>query len=115
MELVDEIETSEELTAIPDMPEIGDGQASRFELSANLSGEKTAEFADHLLELRGKNLILDISELERIDTPCVQVLLSAARLWRDDECSITLDGRSEVFEATLGLLGIDQDRIEVGV
>ncbi len=115
VELVSEIDVSEELIAIPESSEGDEGQAETYKLAANLRGEDAAELAGHLLELRGRNLVLDICELERIDTPCVQVLLSAAQLWRGDECSITIDGQAEVLETTLGLLGINPDRIQVGV
>lgn len=115
MELVSEIEVSEELIATPEPSGEGEGQAETYKFAANLRGEDAAEFAGQLLEMRGRNLVLDVSELERIDTPCVQVLMSAAQLWRGDECSITIDGQADAFETTLGLLGINPDRIEVGV
>ena len=114
MELVSEIDIEEELIAAPEASDSDAGSADTFKLPADLRGENAGELADQLLEKRGGDLVLDVCELERIDTPCVQVLLSAAQLWRDDANSIKIGGQSEVFEATLGLLGIDLDRIEVG-
>lgn len=115
MELVSEIEALDEVIPAPEVSAESGGQAETYKLAANLRGEDAAGLAGDLLELRGSNLILDIRELERIDTPCVQVLISAADLWRADQCSITIDGQAEVFEATLGLLGTNPDRIQAGV
>jgi chemotaxis protein CheX len=59
-------------------------------------------------------LAVDASAVERIDTPCIQVLLSAARLWQEDGATMTYSAQSEVFTDNLTTLGLTTAEMEVG-
>lgn len=83
-------------------------------LPPSLPGETAAQMADAILATRSNPLRLDAGALERIDTPCLQVLLSAARLWREDGLAMEITGCSPVLEGNLGILGLTMADFEVG-
>ena len=85
-----------------------------LKLPASLPGEQAAHVADLFLTARSNPLSLDASAVERIDTPCIQVLLSAARLWREDGVAMSLAGESPVFSDNLTTLGLTSAQLEVG-
>jgi len=58
-----------------------------------------------ILERRGQPLCLDASAVQRLGGLCLQVLISAARTWEDDERSFEITARSEAFAEALGLFG----------
>jgi chemotaxis protein CheX len=83
-------------------------------LPASLPGETAAHIADAILVARSHPLRMDASAVERIDTPCIQVLLSAARLWREDGMTMDFIGDSPVLEGNLNTLGLGAGELEVG-
>ena len=83
-------------------------------LPESLPGETATHVADLFLSARSNPVAVDASAVERIDTPCIQVLLSAARLWREDGIALSLSGQSGVFEANLNTLGLTTAELEVG-
>ena len=60
---------------------------------------------DQLLEQRGKSVVLDASNVEHLGAPCLQVLLSAMKTWRDNELDFEITNTSEQFEECLRRLG----------
>ncbi|MFD2238181.1 STAS domain-containing protein [Aureimonas populi] len=93
-----------------DMMEMGqDMQGERpvtVELPAILDLRAAAPLAGKLLALRGQPLALDASKVERIGGQCLAVLISAARTWKADEETLTLEAPSDEFVAGLSLLGL---------
>lgn len=83
-------------------------------LPASLPGETATHIADAIMSARSHALQLDASAVERIDTPCIQVLLSASRLWRDDGLAMNFTGRSPVLDSNLETLGLAIADFEVG-
>lgn len=83
-------------------------------LPASLPGETAAHVADAILGARSHPLRLDAAAVERIDTPCLQVLLSAASLWREDGMTMKFAGTSPVLESNLGTLGLTVADFETG-
>lgn len=83
-------------------------------LPASMQGETATQIADAILSARTNALIVDATAVERIDTPCIQVLMSAARLWREDGMPLTWSGRSTIFEENLDTLGLSAADLEVG-
>ena len=69
------------------------------------------EFKDTLqkaLDL-SPNIIIDAKELDKITTPCIQLLLSASKSANKNKGKLTLDGFSEDMEKAFSDLGfIDQ-------
>jgi chemotaxis protein CheX len=90
------------------------GESHVLTLPASLPGETATHVADLLLSARTHPIALDASAVERIDTPCIQVLLSAARMWREDGIAMKVSGQSGVFADNLTTLGLTTDELEVG-
>ena len=83
-------------------------------LPASLPGETAVHMADVILAARSNPLRFDTSAVERIDTTCIQVLLSAARLWREDGMPMNFTGDSPILEGNLNTLGLTAAELEVG-
>jgi len=83
-------------------------------LPASLPGETAAHMADVILAARSNPLRFDASAVQRIDTTCIQVLLSAARLWREDGMPMNFTGDSPILEGNLNTLGLTAAELEVG-
>lgn len=90
------------------------GDSFVLTLPVSLPGEQATHIADLMLSARSNPVSVDATAVERIDTPCIQVLLSAARLWREDGISLELSGESGVFTENLNTLGLTKAELEVG-
>jgi chemotaxis protein CheX len=62
--------------------------------------------AASLLGVRGHQVTLDASEVEKIGAQCIQVLLSAHALWAQEGVAFTLSSPSQAFVEALENLGI---------
>lgn len=83
-------------------------------LAAVSTSEDAEVLAEQILVQRGKNLVVDAGDVERFDTPCVEVLIAASRLWSSDGFSIELGSISQSFENGLETLGIGKYNLEAG-
>ena len=72
------------------------------------------QLADEILQRRRNDLTINIDGVERIDTPAIEILLSAAKLWREESCKLGIVGNSEAFDSALAILGIPRTELEVG-
>jgi chemotaxis protein CheX len=70
-------------------------------LDLNAAGPLANEF----LTLRGRDLDVDASAVERLGAQCLQVLLSARATWDADGAAFSLISPSTEFSSTLALLG----------
>ena len=61
--------------------------------------------------LRGSNIVIDASGVERIGALCVQVIMAAAKTWDEDKLSLTFSKVSDAFQKTMQLIGIDIDHL----
>ena len=64
-----------------------------------------APLANELLSLRGRDVDVDASAVERVGAQCLQVLLSARATWDADGRAFALVAPSSEFTSTLALLG----------
>jgi anti-anti-sigma regulatory factor len=62
-----------------------------------------------LLEFQASPLVLDASQVERLSTPSLQVLMAAAHSWKATGYDFGITRESAVFTAVRGLLGITPD------
>jgi chemotaxis protein CheX len=76
-------------------------------LPPRLLPQDAAPLRASLLALRGRPLDLDASAVAQLATPCVQVLLAAARSWREDGLPLRLAAPSAEMLAVLGHLAVD--------
>ena len=85
--------------------------ATTFELPAVLDLKATGPLAEKFLGLRGQNVVIDASKVERVGTQCVQILLSAAATWKDDMAPLAIANPSDAFTAGLKLLGLSPETV----
>ncbi|MDP9837802.1 chemotaxis protein CheX [Neorhizobium huautlense] len=64
-----------------------------------------------LTNMRGEDVKIDASEVERVGVQCVQVILAAAKTWEADKKNFVFEKVSEAFEKTMQLIGIDIDHL----
>lgn len=63
--------------------------------------------ASEFARLRGKDIVVDASAVERMGAQCVQVLLSAAATWNHDAMEIELASPSPAFAEGLEAMGLE--------
>ena len=64
-----------------------------------------------LLALRGSDLAIDGSAVERAGALCLQVLMSAARTWEEDKHALTFSQMSDALVKTMQLSGVNYDHM----
>ncbi len=64
-----------------------------------------------LTNLRGKDLAIDASGVERVGVQCVQVLMAAANAWEEDKKTFVFDKVSDAFGKSMQLIGINIDHL----
>lgn len=105
--------------AMPDTPEVPDDDAGEADdsqlvsLAAETTGEEARRFAERLLEHRFNDLVIEAGEVQRIDTPCLEVLISTARRWSADGRRIEYRNGSQAFRQCLEALGLSLSFFEV--
>jgi chemotaxis protein CheX len=81
-------------------------EVARVVLAPHLDLTAATPLARELLPLRGRDIVIDASMVERLGVQCVQVLLSAVATWHADMVSIDLDRASPAFQRGLTTLGL---------
>ena len=82
-----------------------------LDLAAVLDLNEASTLRTKLMGLRGSNVVIDASRVERVGTLCAQVLMAAAKTWDEDKLSLTFSKVSEAFHKTMQLIGIDIDHL----
>ncbi len=67
--------------------------------------------AEKLMSLRGQNIVLDASKVERLGTQCVQILIAAAATWKDEMAAFSIAEPSDSFTSGLQVLGLTPQAI----
>ncbi|MFN7104654.1 MAG: STAS domain-containing protein [Pseudorhizobium sp.] len=80
-----------------------------LKLSPVLDLNEASALHGTLMSLRGRNLAIDASEVERVGVQCAQVLIAGARAWQADKKSYVVDKTSDAFAKTMQLIGVDTD------
>jgi chemotaxis protein CheX len=65
-----------------------------------------------LMALRGRPLTIDASQVSRLGGLCLQVLMSARKMWAQDGLSLTVDQPSSAFSEQLMGFGEPELRFE---
>jgi chemotaxis protein CheX len=79
--------------------------AAVLQLGQVLDLNAAAPLLNEFLALRGRNVDVDASAVERMGAQCLQVLLSARRTWDADGAEFAVVSPSSEFTSTLALLG----------
>ena len=75
-------------------------------LVPSLDVTHTTTLAGLLLGLRGKDIVVDASEVQHLGAQCGQLLVSAKRTWNTDGHAIRLEKASAEFIENIRLLGL---------
>ncbi|MGR6432051.1 STAS domain-containing protein [Rhizobium sp. PAMB 3182] len=86
-------------------------ETAELKLSAVLDLNEASALHGKLMELRGKDLALDASGVERVGAQCVQVLIAGSRAWEEDKKAFVFNKVSDVFSKTLQLIGVNIDHL----
>lgn len=86
---------------------MGIAAAGSMTLPSELDIKAAIPLAADLLALRGKDVAIDASQIERVGAQCLQVLLSAAATWDADGAELTLNAPSVTFTDAIRLAGLD--------
>lgn len=65
----------------------------------------------NLMALRGSDLVIDASAVERVGALCLQVLMSAAKTWEEEKLSLTFSKMSDALTKTMQLTGVNYDHM----
>lgn len=87
--------------------------SEKIKLAPVLGITAAAPLTNEFLLVRGKDVSVDASEVERIGGQCLQVLLSAAATWSHDGMEFELVEPSNHLIEALETTGLDLNRLSV--
>lgn len=76
-------------------------------LAAVLDLNEASTLRGKLMGMRGSNVVIDASGVERIGALCVQVIMAASKTWDEDKLSFTFSKVSDAFQKTMQMIGVD--------
>lgn len=85
--------------------------AKKLTLEKVLDLNEATSLHGKLMALRGANVNIDGSAVERAGALCVQVLMAAAKTWEDEKHSFTFSKVSDALGKTMQLIGVNYDHM----
>lgn len=82
-----------------------------LKLSAVLDLNEASVLHGTLMSMRGKDLVIDASGVERVGVQCAQVLVAGVRAWEEDKKSFLVEKASDAFQKTMQLIGINIENL----
>ncbi|MBB6488003.1 MULTISPECIES: STAS domain-containing protein [Rhizobium] len=76
-------------------------------LAAVLDLNEASTLRGKLMGMRGSNVVIDASGVERVGALCMQVIMAAAKTWDEDKLSFTFSKVSDAFQKTMQMIGVD--------
>ena len=86
---------------------VGRKAEKKLSLASVLDLNEASTLRGKLVAVRGHNVSIDASSVERAGTLCIQVLMAAAKTWEEDKLSFTFSKVSDAFRKTMQLIGVD--------
>lgn len=93
---------------------MGTTAAGSITLPTELDIKAAVPLAAQLLAARGRDVVLDASQIERVGAQCLQVLLSAAATWSADRARLTVQEPSPAFADAIRTAGLELDHFTAG-
>ena len=81
--------------------------SGKLALSPVLDLNEASVLHGKLMSLRGSDVVIDASGVERLGVQCAQVLVAGASAWQADSKSFLIEKASDAFDKTMQLTGID--------
>jgi chemotaxis protein CheX len=89
----------------------GKSAAKKLNLEKVLDLNEASALHGKLMALRGSDVAVDASSVERAGALCVQVLMSAAKTWEEEKHSFTISKISDALAKTMQLIGVNYDHL----
>jgi chemotaxis protein CheX len=89
----------------------GKSAAKKLSLDKVLDLNEANALHGKLMSMRGSDIAVDASSVERAGALCVQVLMSAAKTWEEEKHSFTFSKISDALAKTMQLIGVNYDHL----
>lgn len=83
----------------------------KLTLSSVLDLNEASALHGKLVALRGSDIRIDASAVERLGVQCAQVIVAGARAWHADKKTFAVETASDAFDKTMKLIGIDPNQL----
>jgi len=83
--------------------------AKTLSLDSVLDLNAAGSLHTQLLGLRGSDLVIDGSSVEKVGTPCIQIIMSAQKTWEGENKSLTFSKMSDPLMKTMQLSGVNYE------
>jgi chemotaxis protein CheX len=87
------------------------GAVKKLSLEKVLDLNEASALHTKLMALRGADVAIDASSVERAGALCVQVLMSAAATWEEEKHAFTFSKMSDALTKTMQLIGVNYDHL----
>ncbi|MDO6962537.1 STAS domain-containing protein [Rhizobium alvei] len=87
------------------------GAAKKLSLEKVLDLNEATALQTKLMALKGSDVTIDASAVERVGALCVQVLMSAAKTWEEEKKNFTIENVSDAMSKTMQLIGVNYDHL----
>jgi chemotaxis protein CheX len=85
--------------------------AKELSLEKVLDLNEAGNLHGKLMNLRGADVAIDASAVERAGALCIQVLMSAAKTWEEEKLNFTFSKMSDALTKTMQLIGVNYDHL----
>lgn len=89
----------------------GKAETGSLKLVSVLDLNEASVLHGQLSSMRGNDLSIDASGVDRVGVQCVQVLMAAANAWEEDKKQFVFGKVSDAFRKTMQLIGINIDHL----
>lgn len=89
-----------------------DESKSQLVLSSKLSAHEAETVLAQYQEASGQDLEVDASSVELLSTPCIQIMLAAAKSWKSAGKSLKITEPSVAFSEAVARLAIEFDDLQ---
>ena len=89
---------------------MGKAASGSMTLPNELDIKAAAPLVAELLALRGKDIVINATQVDRAGAQCLQVLLSAAATWSADGHEFSVSEPSPAFSDAIDVAGLDLSR-----
>ena len=87
------------------------GATKKLSLEKVLDLNEASNIHSQFMAVRGSNVAVDASAVERAGAVSIQVLMSAAKTWEEEKLSFTFSKISDALAKTMQLIGVNYDHL----
>ena len=87
------------------------GAVKKVSLEKVLDLNEATALHGKLMGLRGNDVALDASAVERASALCIQVLMAASKTWEEEKHAFTFSKMSDALAKTMQLIGVNYEHM----